>query len=54
MSEFVCYLREKHTVGLALQKVNSGREMPNRKKKLESEVLVQTQEDGEGDEFRKR
>lgn len=54
VSGFVCYLRVKHEVALALPKANSGKALLNRKKKLEAEMLVLMREGGEGDEFRKR
>lgn len=54
VSGFVCYLRDKHEVALALPSVNSGKALLNRRKKLESEMLALMREEGEGDEFRKR
>lgn len=53
-SGFVCYLRDKHGIQIALPKANSGKALLNRKKKLEEEMLALMQEGGAGDEFRKR
>lgn len=52
VSGFVCYLCEKHRADIALPKVNSGKALLNRRKKLEAEMLALMQEGGEGERFR--
>lgn len=54
VSGFVCYLRDKHGLGIALPKVNLRKTLLNRKKKLEAEMLALMREGGEGDEFHRR
>lgn len=54
VSGFVCHLRDKHGADIALPKVNSGKALLNRRKKLEAEMLALMQEGGEGEKFRQQ
>jgi hypothetical protein len=54
LSGFVCYLRDKHGVDIAMPKAHSGKMLLNRRKKLEAEMLALMQEGGEGEKFRQR
>ncbi len=54
VSGFVRYLREIHKAKIALPKLDDGKAQRNRKQKLEAEMLELMQENGEGEEFRRR
>lgn len=51
---FVCYLRDKHGISIALPKANTRRRLLNRKKRLEAEMLSLMREGGEGEKFRQQ
>ena len=54
VSGFVCYLRDKYGVDVALPRANSNNAQLHRKRKLEVEMLTLMQKDDRGEEFRKQ
>lgn len=54
LSGFVCYLRDTHEVKITLPKPDTEKARRNRKKKLEGEMLILMQEDGNSEQFKQR
>ncbi|MBU2720448.1 hypothetical protein HF563_13955 [Acidithiobacillus ferridurans] len=54
LTGFVRYLREVHSVGVAMPKAKEGAAQKVRQRKLEQEMLAMMREGGEGDEFLRR
>lgn len=54
VSGFVCYLREKYGIEIALPTANSNKRLMDRKKKFESEILELMRNGGHGERFKKR